>query len=463
MLAACLLVAGAHVRAEESAASDIEQLREAIDLLRQDYEQRIAELERRLEEAEARSTQVAAAPPAAPSAPPEVPVASRAAGGDSAFNPAIGIIFQGQAWSYGQDPEDYEIPGFPLAGEAGPVPEGLALGETEINISGAVDDWFTAWLTVPIHVEDGETHVEVEEAWIETLGLPAGLSLRMGRFFSDIGYLNTKHAHSWDFVDQPLPYQAFLGNQYIDDGVQMRWVAPTDLYFELGAEVLRGDRYPAAGAQNSGFGAWSMHARLGGDVGLSSSWLAGISWLSTESRDRVAGHEHEDEHEGEEGDEYEDEAGEEAFTGDSDLLMAEFVWKWAPNGNWKQRNFKFQAEYLWRDEKGFYELPGIGELPWDVGQEGYYLQAVYQPFPGWRFGARYDTLSGDYPGAGYDGTSLELPASDPSRYSLMADWSHSEFSRLRLQYTRDDAGTDGDKQWGLQYIYSIGAHGAHSF
>jgi hypothetical protein len=54
-------------------------------------------------------------------------------------------------------------------------------------------------------------------------------------------------------------------------------------------------------------------------------------------------------------------------------------------------------------------------------------------------------------------------ASDPYRYSLMADWSNSEFSRLRLQYTRDQAGLDTDNQWGLQYIYSIGAHGAHTF
>jgi hypothetical protein len=456
MLAACCLVAVWSVPAGAAADTSIAELRSELLALRAEYEQRIAALEQRLAAAESR---VVAAPPVVDPLPPS----TRADGGNSAFNPAIGIIFEGQAWDYSHDPEGYAMQGFPLAGEAGPAPAGLSLGETEINISGAVDDWFTAWLTLPVHIEDGETHVEVEEAWIETLGLPAGLSLRLGRFFSDIGYLNDKHAHTWDFADQPLAYQAFLGNQYIDDGAQVRWVAPTELYFELGAEVLRGDRYPAGGAENSGFGAWSMHARLGGDVGLSNSWMAGLSWLAAESRERVTGHGHEDGH----GDEHEAEHGEEpgqpAFSGDSDLLMAEFVWKWAPNGNWKQRNFKFQAEYLRRDERGFYELPEAGEAPWDVNQEGYYLQAVFQPFPGWRFGARYDTLSGDHPGAAFEDTVLELPASDPSRYSLMVDWSHSEFSRVRLQYTRDDAGAAGDDQWGLQYIYSIGAHGAHSF
>ena len=49
-------------------------------------------------------------------------------GGSSAFNPAIGLIFQGQAWNYSQNPDAHLIPGFPLGGEAGPVAEGLGLG-----------------------------------------------------------------------------------------------------------------------------------------------------------------------------------------------------------------------------------------------------------------------------------------------------------------------------------------------
>ncbi len=448
ILAVCLLTnhLSAPARDTVTAGGDIEQLRAEFNQLREDYQSRIAELERRLEVAETRASQAVESSQRLARETLQS-FAPGPGGSNNAFNPAIGVIFQGQAWRYQRDPEGYFIPGFPLGGEAGPVTEGLSLGETEIDISASVDNWFTAWLTVPIVIEDGETVIEVEEAWIETLGLPAGLSLRFGRFFSDIGYLNDKHAHSWDFADQPLPYQAFLGNQYIDDGAQLRWVAPVDLFVEFGAEILRGDRYPAGGADNSGFGAYSMHARVGGDVGFSSSWLTGLSYLSTESTGRESGPEDEPLR----------------FTGDSDLLMAEFIWKWAPNGNWRQRNFKFQAEYLWHKEKGLYALPGGAELPWNIDQQGWYAQAIYQPRPGWRFGIRYDVLSGDDPGAAFDGTPLDLAAGDPARYSLMADWSHSEFSRLRLQYTHDDAGLEGDEQWGLQYIYSIGAHGAHSF
>jgi hypothetical protein len=370
---------------------------------------------------------------------------------DSSFNPAIGVTFQGQAWAYDNDPEDYTIPGYPLGGEAGPAAEGLSLAETELTLSANVDDKFTAMLNVPLVIEDGETAVEIEEAWVETLGLPGGLAVRMGRFFSGIGYLNDRHFHSWDFADQPLPYQAFLGNQYLDDGLRLRWLAPTDFYLEISGEVLRGDRYPAGGAANSGVGATTLSATTGGDIGFSSSWQFGLSWLGADAEERASGGEDEPM----------------LFTGDTDLYIADFTWKWAPNGNSRERNFIFQAEYLWRDETGAYTLPDGQAGPWEVDQDGWYAQAVFQPFPRWRFGARIDQLSGDDPGAAWIGTPVYPAGSDPRRYSLMADWSNSEFSRLRFQYTYDSAGEgageETDNQFGLQYIFSIGAHGAHTF
>jgi len=429
--------------------SEIDVLRQELNQMRSDYESRIEELEHRLDVAEqkAQTTQIEQNTAQTNTQQMEDTTSQLAVSGDNSFNPALGVIFQGQAWSYENDPDDYSIPGFPLGGEAGPLPEGFALGEIEINISANVDDKFTAWLTLPVAIEDGETEVEVEEAWIETLALPAGLSLRMGRFFSNIGYLNDRHAHSWDFADQPLAYQAFLGGQFLDDGMQLRWLAPTDLYLELGAEVTRGENYPAGGAANSGFGSYAFHAITGGDVGFSHSWRGGISYLHTDADERASGSEDDPL----------------IFTGESDLLMAEFIWKWSPNGNSRQRNIIFQSEYLWRNEDGVYDLAGRPGLAYDNDQQGLYMQLVYQPIPRWRVGLRYDKLSSDSPGAKFLDTPLMPAQSDPTRYSLMADWSNSEFSRLRLQYTLDQSGIDDDRQWGLQYTFSIGAHGAHSF
>jgi len=449
MLWACLLISPVTSLAQ----SEIEQIRSELTEIRAEYESRIEKLEKRLDAAEQRAD---AAEQTAESltlrqdelAVAPIPVAAQSAGSsDNAFNPALGVIFQGQAWFYDKDPDDYMIPGFPLGGEAGLLPEGLALCETEINIAANVDDKFTARLTLPIAIEDGDVAVELEEAWVETMTLPAGLSLRMGRYFVNIGYLNTKHAHSWDFADQPLPYKAFLGGQYVDDGVELRWLAPTELYFELSAEINRGANYPAGGAGHSGFGSYALHARIGGDVGFSNSWLAGLSYLSADAEQRASGSEDDPLF----------------FTGQSDMMMAEFVWKWAPNGNNRQRNFKIIAEYMWRNEDGFYAIPDGRNLAYDTDQQGWYLQAVLQPIPRWRVGLRWDRLSSDNPGEAFAGTPLMPMSDDPHRYSIMADWSNSEFSRLRLQYTLDRAGLENDTQWGLQYIFSIGAHGAHSF
>jgi hypothetical protein len=212
---------------------------------------------------------------------------------------------------------------------------------------------------------------------------------------------------------------------------------------EIGGELLRGARYPAAGAAHSGLGSHSLFANIGGDVGANSSWLAGLSWLSVSVVDRPSGLE----------------TDPLIFNGDSTLFATSFVWKWSPNGNWKQRNLVIQSEYLWRNEDGEYLLPA----DYDVDQSGWYVQAVYQPFPRWRVGGRVDHLSTDNPGVLFTGTPLAPGDGDPSRYSIMADWSNSEFSRLRFQFTRDQAGSDTGNQWGLQYIYSIGAHGAHAF
>lgn len=355
--------------------TDIELLRTAIDELRADYDARIAELERRLAVAEQNAAQASYAA----QAPAPVPVQRS---GTAAFNPAIGVVFQGTLWGV-------EGPGAES--------EGFAVGETELIMNANVDDKFAAYLTAALAFEDGASELEIEEAWVETTALPAGFGARFGRISSGFGYLNARHSHQWDFADLPLPYQAFLDGRYVDNGVRLTWLAPTNLFMELGGEILQGEGDP------SGLAASTLFANVGGDIGSGGSWLAGASYLD---RDNMA-----------------------LLTG------AHFVWKWSPDGNWKNRNFIFQTEYFDHDDVGI--------------DGGWYAQAVYQPFERWRFGARADGLKTD--------------ADDPRRYSVMFDWSNSEFSRLRMQFTQDQTGAEDRNEWGLQYIHSIGAHGAHSF
>ncbi|MEE9451914.1 MAG: hypothetical protein V3V61_04055 [Gammaproteobacteria bacterium] len=80
-------------------------------------------------------------------------------------------------------------------------------------------------------------NLSYEEAYIESLSLPSGLDVTAGRYLIDAGYLNPIHQHEWDFVDAPLVYLAFFNRQYIDDGLRVRWLAPTDFYLLTGYVV----------------------------------------------------------------------------------------------------------------------------------------------------------------------------------------------------------------------------------
>ena len=166
------------------------------------------------------------------------PADSGGAGGANAFNPAISIILNGSYSHHSLDPDAYVRSGFPLVGEAGPGANGFSLGESEVSFAANIDDKFYGQLTMALENEDGEDHLGIEEAYIDTTALPGGLSLRAGRFFSNIGYLNSHHAHTDNFFDRPLAYQAFLGSQYGDDGVQLRWVAPTSVFVLVWCFVL---------------------------------------------------------------------------------------------------------------------------------------------------------------------------------------------------------------------------------
>jgi hypothetical protein len=356
--------------------------------------------------------------------------------GANAFNPAIAIILNGSLARHSLDPAAFSRSGFPLAGEAGPGARGFSLGESEVSFAANIDDKFYGQLTLAIENEDGEDHLGVEEAYVDTTALPNGLSARVGRFFSNIGYLNSHHAHTDMFFDRPLAYQAFLGGQYGDDGVQVRWVAPTSTFLELGGEVFRGQSFPSGGAQHDGLGTRTLFAHMGGDLGAENEWLAGVSMLKT----RTAG-------------------GEDGFDGDATVYVADATWKWAPQGNFKDGGITFRSEFLLDDRDGTYLAPeGTSvAMPWIGKRRGGYLEGVYRLSRTWDFGYRYDKLWAD-------DTGPFASAFDPYRHSLEATWRNSEFSLVRLQLSREKPNAEAtDNAIVLQYQTSLGAHGAHKF
>ena len=377
----------------------------------------------------------------------EIPAPATRAG----FNPDISLILAGGYAGLSNDPDNYRLPGFMLGSETTPGPRGLALGESELVITANVDDLFTGRFTAAITPENT---VAVEEAYVETLGLVQGATLRAGRFLSGVGYLNNQHPHAWDFADTALPYRALLANRYGDDGVQLRWVAPTDLFVELGGEWFRGENFPAGGAGNNGQGAASLFVHAGGDVGAEHAWRAGLSALRSKPVGRLSGA---------------IDTTPDAFSGESRVVVADLVWKWAANGNPKDRHFKFQAEAMRRTEDGVFtaDVNGINGAPvadvFSSIQCGWYVQAVWQFMPRWRVGARYDTVRTRELSAGANAVLFDALGHTPRRSSVMFDYARSEFSRLRLQLTHDRSQPDAGSEVLVQYIMSLGAHGAHAF
>jgi hypothetical protein len=432
-----------------SAADDKElaAIRAQIREMKESYEARLQSLEQRLQDAQSAAAQaqneaLASRQAPAASAPTPAPVAVAAPASANTFNPSIALILGGTYANLSQDPNQYRLQGFlPPAGEVGPGRRGFNLGESELTMSAAIDPIFSGQLTFAL---SGENEAEVEEAFVQTRGLANGLNVKAGRFLSSIGYLNNKHAHTWDFVDAPLAYQAFLGGQYKQDGLQATWLAPTDTLVEVGVEVGSGSSFPGNDRNKNGIGAAAVYAHVGDDIGASSSWRAGLSLLRTGSAERQF-----------------DDVG--AFTGSSRMLIADAIYKWAPNGNATQQNFKLQGEYFRRKETG--ELTdGADTGRFDSTQSGWYLQGVYQFVPNWRAGLRYDRLTSGTPSIGLAGAFPLLDAFSPVRTSAMLDYSPSEFSRLRLQLARDRSRPGvTDTQIFLQYIMSLGAHAAHAF
>ena len=447
--------------------ADLADIREQIRQLKESYEARIAALEQRLKEAEAKTAPAAAAAPPAPaSAPAGTAVATTApppareggapATSANAFNPAIMAVLQGAYADTSQDPNRYAIAGFVPSGDIAPAKRGFNIAESELGISANVDDKIYGSLTLSLAPDDS---VEVEEAYGTLTALPYGLTPKFGRFMSSIGYLNERHQHTWDFYDAPLPYQAFLGGQFRSDGLQLKWVAPTDTFVEIGAEVGNGASFPGTDASRNGIGDAAVYVHAGGDVGASSSWRAGLSYLQLRPSDRqytqvdLAGN-----------------AADVAFSGRSQLAIADFVWKWAPNGNARDTSFKLQGEYFWRRETGDLTYDRDGALglastsDYSSRQSGWYAQAVYQFLPAWRLGARYDRLDPGRVDYGANGAYLAGSAFDPQRYAVMVDYTPSEFSRFRVQWQQSRVQPDvTDNQLFLQYILTLGAHGAHPY
>lgn len=378
----------------------------------------------------------------------------------SAFDPDFSLILDGRYKSSNTALSEQE--------------KGFGLGHLELGVSAPIDDLFYGKFTGVLHQHHNKTEFEAEEAFFQTLALPAGFSIRAGRFLSNVGYLNSQHTHNDSFTDRPGVYRGLLGSHYFDDGVRLEFLFPTDLYWTAGVEVLSGKKMQAHDFKNPGsVGVYTGYTKIGGDIGISHSWQLGLSYLhnrngtfqtkaeSYHEHGHGHGYEHEYEHEHAHVHEphhelhhphdHHDHHHGAQFTG-KHLYGIDAVWKWAPGGNYKYQSLALSGEYL-RAQDTREKNSGRNY------HDGWYLSSVYQFTSQWATGLRY----GEFNGTRFE---HELQEQTVKETELILSWSHSHFSTIRLQYTHQKA--DGfkdneDNAVTLQFIMSLGAHDAHQY
>jgi len=390
-----------------------------------------------------------------------------------------------------------DIEGGTQLGGHDPNQRGFTVQGVEANFAGAVDPYFRGNANLAFLLNSqGESSVELEEAWLETIALPWNLQVRAGQVLTEFGRINTQHPHSWAFVDTPLVNGRFFGPDGLrNPGARLSWLMPTPFYSELFLTVQNSQGETASSFRSGG------HSHGGGegaeelpfayrhpdnDRGVKSlgdllfTPRYAVSFDLTELQTLVLG-------------------ASAAFgpnssggAGDTttQIYGLDAYWKWKPaNAHGGFPFVSLQAEVMFRRyEAGAFDwqeaadaggTPIMNEdtgLPAVLGQEtltdyGFCAQLLYGFRTGWVAGLRGDFVTGDE--AEYEKMALTLKGEplgrDPQRaqrwrISPNLTWYPTEFSKLRLQYNYDDRQDIGiDHSVWLQFEFVLGAHAAHKF
>jgi hypothetical protein len=341
-----------------------------------------------------------------------------------AFNPALSVngLFYGLASSL-NNPEGEDLE------------PGLKVQEVEVKFSANVDVYLRGDVTLAMHGAE-QVAVDVEELFLTTLTLPAGLQARFGRMNAPFGLHNRLHTHAFPFIDPPLINAAVFGpvDGFRDNGLEISWLAPMPWFLELRGAVYEGENelvFDAADQEDlAALGRienlWdlgdSATLRLGGSYTWGHHPLpVGPAGIEAEVISQVWG-------------------------GDAQL-------KWRPV-DWKRRAAAvLQAEYLHHRM-----LDGVN---WSEPLDGFYTHLLVQVSRRWWVQGRYDEtwMHKNY-------WSLEGPVDKTQvdhRWSGAVAFVPSEFQAYKIGYeARDRAGEPEYRTW-LQVNVTLGSHPAHAY
>ena len=475
VLIGSLLTMGLRVPAQE--AGEVEQLRKQLQEMKATFEaaqkQQREQIEALQKQLDAMQRQQNVAPPVAMLPAPVVASAPEVAKDWKPTDP----IRVGKGGAYvdvsmvatfaagGSTASDIE--GGTQLGGHDPNQRGFTVQGAELNLQGAVDPYFRGNANIAFQIDSsGESFVELEEAWLESVSLPGNLQIRAGQYLTEFGRINTQHPHSWGFVDEPIVNGRLLGEDGLrNPGARISWLAPTPFYSELffGVQNSQGG---TAHSFRSDHGGDPFLGRLANDSGVKSigdmlySARYAASFEPTENQTLLGG--------------LSAAFGPNSSGGNTDTQIygTDVYWKWkSPRAHGGFPFVSWQTEAMLRRYSAgastSVDLTG-DSVPDFVPREaitdwGMYSQVLWGFKPGWVAGLRGDFVTGNK--ADYE----KLYGADVSRamrwrISPNLTWYPSEFSKIRLQYNYDDRDLVGvDHSLWLQFEFLLGAHAAHKF
>ncbi|NOS72398.1 MAG: hypothetical protein HOP33_21060 [Verrucomicrobia bacterium] len=361
-----------------------------------------------------------------------------------------------------------DIEGGTQLGGHDPNQRGFTVQGAELNLQGAVDPYFRGNANIVFQLDSGgESFIELEEAWLETVSLPGNFQIRAGQYLTEFGRINTQHPHTWGFVDAPLVSGRLLGEDGIrNPGARFSWLVPTPFYSELFFGVQNSQGGTANGFRDDHGGEGFLgrvntqgRVKTAGDMLYSTRYAASFDLSDTQTLL----------------------AGASAAFGpngsgadtDTQIYGMDIYWKWKPaNAHAGFPFVSWQTEGMLRRYQAGASttLDLTGDSVADFAPRetltdwGFYSQLLYGFHPGWVAGLRGDYVTHSKMGAYEDLYGADAERAMRWRISPNLTWYPTEFSKIRLQYNYDDRdGIGTDHSVWLQFEFLLGAHAAHKF
>lgn len=160
----------------------------------------------------------------------------------------------------------------------------LNFQELELAAGSYLNPYSRADLTLGINGTGGE--IDIEEAYATLLrGLPLNLQIKAGQYLVDFGKINSQHAHQWSWIERPLMFQQFFGEEGLKDvGINISSMLPVGRSaLTISGNLLQGDFFLGEDAANIDYDmGGSFRLSLFSPVGTYSSLEVGISGLRGE-------------------------------------------------------------------------------------------------------------------------------------------------------------------------------------